>query len=182
MHRKPKKRNEVTMTIHRKSITFIVASPLNWAGMYAYLWAAQGIFMSDLWAKKKPPDSLIIFFMSKWPQKSSEHFTNILWARWGWASLKKRKDEMRENLCRDKIMREDMNGETMRNKNRIFLSERRRMRSEASHTVHERFMSRLWADYERVVILTKREEERIVEWTREKTKRNRERRDKGKKR
>ena len=25
--------------------------------------------MSDLWAKKKPPDSLIIFFMSKWPQK-----------------------------------------------------------------------------------------------------------------
>ena len=126
---------------------YIVASPLNWSGMYAYLWAAQGIFMSDLWAKKKPPDSLIIFFMSKWPQKSSEHFTNILWARWGWASLKKRKDEMRENLCRDKIMREDMNGETMRNKNRIFCQSG----GECGQRPAIQFMSGLWADYEQIM-------------------------------
>ena len=105
--------------------------------------------------------------MSKWPQKSSEHFTNILWARWGWANLKKRKDEMRENLCRDKIMREDMNGGTMRNKKPYFLSERRRMRSEASHTVHdEQNMSRLWAGGD----THKKGRGKIVEWTRKKNK------------
>ena len=103
--------------------------------------------MSDLWAKKKPPDSLIIFFMSKWPQKSSEHFTNILWARWGWASLKKRKDEMRENLCRDKIMREDMNGGTMRNKNRIFCQSG----GECGQRPTIQFMSGLWAEYEQIM-------------------------------
>ena len=40
------------------------------------------------------------------------------------------------------------------------------MQSDAGHTVYERLMSRLGAEYERVVILTKREEDRIAEWTR----------------
>ena len=76
---------------------------------------------------------------------------------------------MRESLCRDKIMREEMNIGTMRKRNRkIFVRAGANAVIDAGHTVHERLMSRLWADYERVVIPTKREAERIAERTKEK--------------
>ena len=48
-----------------RGIQPIVASPLNWAGMYAYLWAAQGIFMSDLWERKKSIEFNYEQFMRK---------------------------------------------------------------------------------------------------------------------
>ena len=129
----------------------IDASALKWPRIYGYLCAAQGIFMSNLWAEKNPPDSRIICFMSKWPQKIVRTLYEQIMSKVRTSNSETKERIRWEKICAEikrnnekKWIEKQWGKETVKSSSEQERMQYRR-RPYSSWAVYEQIMSRLWA-------------------------------------
>ena len=107
--------------------------------------------MSSLWAEKNPPDSRIIFFMSKWPQKIVRTLYEQIMSKVRTSNSETKERIRWEKICAEikrnnekKWIEKQWGKETVKSSSEQERMQYRR-RPYSSWAVYEQIMSRLWA-------------------------------------